>query len=166
MKFLEKNLEDIIWEASNEKLQERGLNISGKKFRQLRIGNYGVADLVTIERKYFEGKKSIPYLDITVYELKKEKAGISAFLQAIRYCQGIKSYLIKHKQDIYFNLNIVLCAEKIDTDSDYIYISELVHNNDISFATLKSIRNYSFKINIDGIYFIEEKNHNLINKGF
>ena len=50
MKFLEKDLEDIIFEAPREELAKRGLHIEGKMYRQLRIGNYGIADLVTIQR--------------------------------------------------------------------------------------------------------------------
>ena len=82
MKFLEKDLENIIWESDNEKLREKGLEIYGKKFRQIRIGNYGVADLITVDRRKdcFDGN----FLDITVYELKKEKAGISACRTAVR----------------------------------------------------------------------------------
>ena len=40
MDFLEKDLEDIIYNASNEQLDKRGLRVRGKRFRQLRIGNY------------------------------------------------------------------------------------------------------------------------------
>ena len=50
MKFLEKDLEEIIFETSNKELNERGLFVYGKKYRQLRIGNYGVADLVVVDR--------------------------------------------------------------------------------------------------------------------
>jgi hypothetical protein len=166
MKFLEKNLEDIIWEASNEKLQERGLNISGKKLRQLRIGNYGIADLVTFDRDYYHTEYLHPFLNITVYELKKDKAGISAFLQAIRYCRGIKSYLEKHKPHIDFSLNIVLCSKEIDTNSDYIFLCDLIRYNEYESGLINSISNYSFDYSIDGIQFKEEKNYDLINKGF
>jgi hypothetical protein len=58
MNFLEKNLEDIIFETHENKLRDRGLEISGKKLRQLRIGNYGIADMITYTRikKYFRLK--------------------------------------------------------------------------------------------------------------
>ena len=87
MKFLEKDLEDIIWESDNIKLRKRGLSINGIKKRQLKIGNYGIADLVTCYKSINDFNNG---LIVTVYELKKEKAGISAFLQALRYCKGIK----------------------------------------------------------------------------
>ena len=88
MKFLEKNLEDIIWEASNEKLQERGLNISGKKLRQLRIGNYGIADLVTFDRDYYHTEYLHPFLNITVYELKKNVEPPRQIEQYIKFFCG------------------------------------------------------------------------------
>ena len=52
-------------------------------------------DLITVDKQYcsLNGTRWIPYLNITVFELKKDKVGISAFFQAIRYCKGIKSYL-------------------------------------------------------------------------
>ena len=165
MEFLEKDLESIIWESNNEKLQVKGLNVSGKKYRQLRIGNYGIADLVTIQRDYHEVEKILPYLNITVFELKKDKAGISAFLQALKYCKGIKTYLEDYKPNIYFKLNIVLCSKKIDTESDYIYLCDLISGSDDS-NLLNSLTNYSFSFSIDGINFKEEKGYNLINKGF
>ena len=45
MTFLEKDLEQIIFETPKEKLQEKGLVIKGKLLRQIKIGNYGIADL-------------------------------------------------------------------------------------------------------------------------
>ena len=47
MSFLEKDLEDIIFETDNDLLFEHGLFIDGQKKRQVRIGNYGIADLIT-----------------------------------------------------------------------------------------------------------------------
>lgn len=164
MKFLEKNLEDIIWESDNIKLQERGLDIKGKKFRQLRIGNYGISDIITVKRD-LNWTSNDSYLKITVYELKKEKAGISAFLQAIRYCQGIKSYL--EKRNIYkFTLDIVLLANQIDTQSDYIFISNLLKSSYPEKRAINSIKNYEYKYNIDGICFKEIKDMDLVNTGF
>jgi len=162
MNFLEKDLEDIIWESDNEKLQQKGFFIRGKKLRQLRIGNYGIADLVTYKKvsDVFEP----PYLDITVYELKKEKAGISAFLQALRYCKGISTYLDEYKPSIDYKLNIILCAKQIDVESDFIFLTDLLYSND--YSVLNTLRNFSFTYGIDGIQFKIEKGYNLSNKGF
>jgi len=170
MNFLEKDLENIIWESDNKKLQEKKLPIYGIKFRQLRIGNYGISDLITIRRDYYYDsitKKFKPYIDITVYELKKEKVGISAFLQAIRYCKGIKTYVEDKYPDIYFKLNIVLCAKYVDLDSDFIYITDLLNTEStIPNCLINSIRFFSFDYNIDGITFEKHSGYSLINTGF
>jgi len=50
MKFLEKDLEEIIFNADMKDLPEKGLHFTGVIKRQLRIGNYGVADLVTFTK--------------------------------------------------------------------------------------------------------------------
>ena len=162
MSFLEKDLENIIWESDNEKLREKGLEIYGKKFRQIRIGNYGIADLITVDRRLDCYEEY--FLDITVYELKKEKAGISAFLQAIRYCKGIQTYMLNKRSSILFKLNIVLCAKNIDTESDYIFISDLISSDE--YEKICSVHNYSFNYGIDGIIFKRERNYDLIDKGF
>ena len=162
MKFLKKDLEEIIWESNNEKLQEKGLWIEGIKKRQLRIGNYGIADLVTINR--ISEQSVLPYLDITVFELKKKKAGISAFLQAVRYCKGIKTYLEKRKPNILFRLNIVLCSKVIDTSSDYIFLTDLICSDE--FKQINTLSNYSFIYGLDGIKFINEQDYDLTIKGF
>lgn len=161
MEFLEKDLEKIIWESDNEKLIEKGLFISGKKYRQLKIGNYGIADLVTYKKLYENG---FPYLEITVFELKKDKAGISAFLQAIRYCKGISSYLFKRKNILRFKLNIVICGRTIDSDSDYIYITDLFKCDELFL--INSVTNYSYDYTIDGIEFTERFDYCLTNEGF
>ena len=117
MEFLEKDLEEIIFEADRNDLIERGLNIRGKLFRQLKIGNYGIADLVEVSRfrkdGWHEGSQIEPRLFITVYELKKDKIGISAFLQALGYLKGIRQYLRVRKPNIEFILHIVLIGREM-----------------------------------------------------
>ena len=170
MKFLEKNLEDIIWEADNVTLQKRGLSIHGKKLRQLKIGNFGISDIITFYKEYesIEGEdRIIPILKITVYELKKEKVGISAFLQSVRYCKGIQSYMeIKHPNLKYF-LEICLIGKEVDKSGDFIFITDVFRNDYASnINSLNSIEFYSYDYLIDGINFVNHKGYNLINKGF
>lgn len=161
MNFFEKDLENIIWESDNEKLINKGLFISGKKLKQLKIGNYGIADLITVKKLYENG---FPYLDITVFELKKDKAGISAFLQAVRYCKGISSFLFKRKNALRFKLNIVICGKTIDADSDYIYITDLFKSDDL--GVINTVTNYSYDYTIDGIEFTERFGYELTYEGF
>jgi hypothetical protein len=51
MKFLEKDLEEIIFNSCKIKLCNRGLTLPEKIKRQVRIGNYGVADLIGFEKE-------------------------------------------------------------------------------------------------------------------
>lgn len=170
MNFLEKDLEQIIWESDNSKLQQKNLEISGKKFRQLRIGNYGILDLMTVEKTSvycYSMFERISCLNITVYELKKEKVGISAFLQAVKYCKGIQSYMKKRKPNIHFQLNIILIAKNVDNHSDFIYLTDLLnHKYSDSTGVINSIDNYSFHFDIDGILFEKHEGYDLKTKGF
>lgn len=165
MHFLEKDLETIIWESDNMKLQQKNLPIEGKKTRQLRIGNYGTADIVTFKRSYKESVFVEPYLTITIFEFKKEQIGIAAFLQSLKYAKGIKDYLELKKPKLQFILEIVLCAKKIDTSGEFIYIPDLVSSKE-SFGCVNSISFYTFEYLIDGINFIEHSGYELTNKGF
>lgn len=181
MEFLEKDLETIIWEASDNDLEDAGLDFYGKRFRQLRIGNYGIADLVTVRREciYSEseyirsGKHKIidSYLVITVYELKKDKIGVGAFLQAVGYVKGIQSYLKKRNFEN-FIFRVKLVGSDIDKSGSFCYLPDLINVNipcdepvyikgfieDISF--------YTYHITLNGLKFNSHYGYNLINEGF
>lgn len=167
MKFLEKDLEEIIFEthqSNSNLLLDKGLITTGKMFRQLRIGSYGVADLVTFRREpsYFHDDNC---LKIKVYELKKDKAGISAFLQAVRYCKGIQEYINNYrKKDINLSFEIVLCAKQIDTYSDFIYLTDFLDSSWFNYKLHLSC--FSFKYDINGVKFTQEINYKLSNNGF
>lgn len=162
MKFLEKDLEEIIFTSNKFELFTRGLYIPPKLKRQLRIGNYGIADLIgfdieTTEDGYFNKR-----MKITVYELKQEKVSVSAFLQALRYAKGIKRYLDlrygSRYDDPYFNL--VLIGSSIDLTSDICYLPDLVSSDKISVQLLT----YSYEIN--GLKFKHHKGYKLSREGF
>lgn len=162
MKFLEKDLEEIIFTTQKEKLGDRGLYIEGKLIRQLRIGNYGVADLVEVNRcvnPNWDGTKLIPELSITVYELKKDKIGISAFLQALGYLKGIKKYLECRGFNHKVSFSIVLIGKEIDTASTYCYLSEFIWSE-------FSLYNYVYTYDVEGINFQPCEGYSLINDGF
>lgn len=172
MEFLEKDLESIIWESDKKRLEEKGLKINGVLKRQIRIGNYGVADLVSFRREVFWDYDTpkplcIPFMNITVYELKKEKIGISAFLQALNYCKGIKTYLENRKPYFRFNFKIVLVGRSVDTSGSFIFLEDMIYNDDYKpTESLVSIDFYSYKYGIDGLEFRSECGYNLSNKGF
>lgn len=180
MEFLEKELEQIIWESSDEQLENAGLCLQGKRFRQLRIGNYGIADLVTVERRtvwderYFDERKFVPldsYLVITVYELKKDKIGISAFLQAINYIKGIQRYLNKRGfEDFVFRLKLI--GKNIDTSGSFCYLTDFINicHPHCEFSNnrgyIDSTDFYTYKMNINGLIFERKYGYKLSNEGF
>lgn len=178
MKFLEKDLEEIIYETYKEnrrKLCEKNLFIDGEMKRQLRIGNYGIADLVTIERDYncetdydyvLDEEKETediilsenlePKLVVTIYELKKEKIGVSAFLQAINYAKGIKDYFDKRCFKFEVEIHIALIGKELDTSGSFCFLPSVMSN----------LRFYTYEYGIDGIIFKREHGYQLTNKGF
>lgn len=165
MDFLEKDLEEIVFNASNEELMKCGLWVNGKRFRQLKIGKYGVADMVTAKIQPTEHKRK--FIDITIYELKKEKINVDTFLQCLRYAKGIIQY-IEQRSNIAVHTNIVMIGKKIDLSSSLIYLTDLIYYDYSVFPStgLKQILFYTYKYNIDGLRFVHESNYSLTNEGF
>lgn len=172
MDFLEKDLEQIIWEASEDQLEKAGLYMPGRRFRQLRIGNYGIADLVTVKKQssaqYSGGIDN--YLLITVYELKKHKIGISAFLQAISYVAGIKSYLEKRKYENAV-FRVVLIGREMDMSGSFCFLNDLIgftipDYEKCTNGTIQSLDLYTYEMKIDGLFFREKGGIMLSNEGF
>lgn len=159
MQFLEKDLEDIIFESSKEKLKEKGLNIKGKLLRQVRIGNFGIADLISFKKEtsvYPEA--TYHHINITVYELKQNELNTNALAQASRYITGIKEYF-KHRNfftECVVEYNIVLIGSKIDKDSDFVYLCNYINNLDV----------YTYSYDLDGITFKVYGSWYLNNNGF
>jgi hypothetical protein len=172
MTFLEKDLESIIYDATFEQLLDKGLWLAGKKHRQLKIGNYGITDIVSIQRPYYH-----PHFEkllkgtITILELKKDKIGMHTFDQLIRYAIGVKLYLEKRKLLTNYNISLVAIGKEIDLTSSFCYLSDLF-NQDISETFLdysEPIINFSaltYSYNFDGINFSEVNGYTLKNNGF
>jgi hypothetical protein len=151
MNFLEKNLEDILFETPNHYLHNRGLFINGIKRRQVKIGNYGISDLITIGR-------TLGFLNVTVYELKKDFVNVNTFLQGVRYIKGIKSYF--DKRGIVANFNLVLIGSSVDLNSDFVYTVDVLSSQEFNYKV------YEYKYQFDGIRFNRICNYSLINEGF
>jgi len=173
MNFLEKDLEEIIFKADRDKLFEKGICDYGKFYRQLKIGNYGIADIVSIQRPYYHSgyKKKIKGL-ITIYELKKDKISVSSFFQALGYLKGIKSYLCKKNKEFLFNYNIVLIGKEIDLNSTVCYLPSMfnLELSDIpiglDYESITNVDIFKYKYDFDGINFESCENYDLKNKGF
>lgn len=155
MDFLEKNLEEIIFFASQsedgrKKLSERGLDINGRMFRQVDLGSYGRIDLLSVElcRSKYTGFW-ILYLE--VYELKRNIINTSALMQGCRYLTGINElmrYLRGKFKDfddkIFLETSLILIGESFDSQSDFSFLYNELHDN---------IQVYTFKYDLDGITF-------------
>jgi hypothetical protein len=159
MDFLEKDLERIIFETDNDVLRKRGLSIYGKKLRQVRIGNYGIADLITIQRETNVYEDIVvQYVIVTIYELKLEKVGISAFLQAIAYAKGVEQFYHSKNYDdsINFFIRIVLIGKNIDQTGSLIYLPSIFDN----------LKFYHYKYDLDGLSFVSDNGYRLTDGGF
>jgi len=151
MKFLERDLEDIIMNTPNEYLNERGLNISGHKRRQERIGNYGIADILTLERpvNQFNGAT------IKVFELKKDIINADTLLQVGKYVSGINYYLHNIRGNYNYKVEMTLIGKRVDTTNDFVYLLDLIEGLEL----------YTYEFKYDGIYFNHTGNYCLRNHG-
>ncbi len=157
MDFLEKNLEDIIFETDNKTLHSRGLFIEGKKRRQIRLGNYGIADIIThrIKRTYLSENYTEPSLLFNVLELKKDKIDAGTLLQATRYCKGLERYIQQRKPLLDLEFKVTLIGKEV-CHSDFIYLADIMHNLNV----------YTYKYEFDGIRFRNESRYFLSEEGF
>lgn len=177
MKFLERDLEDIIFNTDNNLLNNKGLLINGIKKRQVRIGNYGIADLITISKRYYEvcnngDVTTIPCLEVTIFELKRNKLDTIAFIQALRYVRGIKSYI--EKKDFKFKVfyKISLVGKEIDNiNNDFVYLTDLVGDKEdiLEYSTdglLNCIDFFTYSLDINGLSFNKHSDFKLRKEGF
>lgn len=168
--FLEKDLEDIIYNSDREELFDRGLNIYGKMFRQLRIGNYGIADLVCVDRIEAKNKSDDDVdLVIKVIELKRDLIDVNTFLQAVRYVSGISSYINKRKPNLKVNYVINLVGLRTDKTGDFCFITDMFvqnHRSALSKNNVISLSIITYDITLDGIFFNRDGGYKLSNEGF
>lgn len=147
MKFLEKDLEDIIYNSVIDKnmaqfISERGLgrifNDDRKQVckRQLKINGGGVADIVIFERNpYYKD-----HIHFSVIELKRGVINKQALYQCQGYVDAISAYLssrsIKHTSFGY----VIGASVNIELDNDEI-------------GEIGYIEPYVYSYGLDGLYF-------------
>jgi hypothetical protein len=158
MDFLEKDLEDIIFNALQceegyDMLNERGLDIcySTEHFickRQLKIGNYGIADLVTLSR-FTKGR-----VFIEVIELKKGEVNMDAYVQANRYLTGIKRYMERFHPKLNVVYSMTLIGRQLNR-GDWVYLIDEVEH----------LKVLTYKYDIDGITFESHSGYVLRDEG-
>ena len=147
MDFSEKDLEDIIFEAMKTRkgiknLRLRGLPVNGYPARQVKLGNYGRIDILTVSLFKKLGHK--PYtLEFTVYELKKDEIDMDTIIQGCRYVEGLKHLFENTDERIEVVFSLRLIGRKIDMN-DYVFVyNNLPENFEI----------YTYKYSMDGISF-------------
>lgn len=171
MEFLEKDLEEIIYLSDKESLSDKGLHLSGTLKRQLRIGNYGISDLVEFNRPYYHPyHKKMMKGEVNIIELKNKKIGVSTFFQALNYLRGIKSYLETRRLDSNYNFRITLIGREFDSSSSFCFLGDLFHNDlcdtHIDDFSKTSVELYTYSYSLDGLKFESISNYDLTNKGF
>lgn len=151
MKFLENDLELLIFEASKTKdgrlkLQKRGLNCIEKPlYRQVDLGNYGVLDMLQIKHTRLGAIHSI---QIDLFELKKDEINIDTFLQAIRYCAGIKKYIECAGNTTNISFNVHLIGKNVEKKSSFCFLANLLESDRINLYL------YEYKASLEyGFYF-------------
>lgn len=158
MNVLEHEIEEIIEQYSLtkdgcDKISERGLPVNSSLLRQVRIGGYGIIDLMSV-RATFKSENIL--IELSVYELKKDKVDIGSVLQLCRYMSGIEHLLNDHKSYLESKHGMKMClyptygyliGKKIDTRDDIVYLYDHL-DEDISI--------YEYSIDLDkGILFKE-----------
>lgn len=159
MEISEKELEEMIWCASStiegrDSLDFRGLPLSGIMYRQVRLANYGIADLISVSYVgrvrgnwlNYETDRMVRLFVVDVYELKREQISVSALLQACRYKTALRQMIDKNgfgdeRTDVRIRLNLI--GSSLDTKSDFAYLLDSVDD----------LRIYTFKFGFDGIWF-------------
>lgn len=161
MDFLERDLEDIIFSSNLHSLQQRGLDISGKRKRQVKIGNYGIADIITISKPTYaeiglDGDDMAHHgqITITIFELKQNKIDVNTLMQSYRYKKGVSSYI--QSRCFEAKVEIVLIGKSIEQNGDFPYLVGELDGVDI----------YTYNYLIDGIHFVKRDGFYLNDEGF
>jgi hypothetical protein len=148
MDFLEKDLEAIIWEYAPE-CEARGFSIlqmehfsQGRRFRQMQLGPYGIADLVHV---YYN-----PHINqfwIQVIECKRNKVNAETYLQAKRYVSAVKDAVFSSDMPVCkIATSVILVGASVDTSSPLAHV----------IANDPDCHTYTYKYAVDGIHFEDQ----------
>lgn len=141
MNVLEKEIEDLICESLDKDpkiLHKRGLDIHYNYIRQLNLGSYGIADIVSF-------CKNGRYIYIKIFELKKDIIDTSSLMQATRYAKGIDRILNEDfdLSNHYIEYSFALIGKQIQEKGDFVFLAEMLN-----------IELYTYSISIDkGVVF-------------
>lgn len=140
MNILEKEIEDVVWDAiSKDKkiLLERGLELHCKKyFRQLDLGEYGTPDIIGCSAS--DETKSA---HIEVIELKKDTINVYTLLQAVRYAKAVSLIFEDYN---YIDFELILVGKSLDFSDSFCYLPDV----------LLDVKIYTYSIDLEkGITF-------------
>jgi len=130
----EKELEDWIYNES----EATSINpINNEEihsiYRQVDLGSYGVADLVTFLH--------MPNgMEITIIEVKKENIDVKTFAQLSRYRKGVERYFEGSHDSYCIEIRLIAVAPEIVKNDDSVWLSDLLTS---------STDFYAFTCNVD-----------------
>ncbi len=154
----------MIYTTDKGILLNCGLDIFGKLYRQLRIGNYGIIDLLEVRRFNYNDCAGFPQLKLIIYELKKDKISVSALMQAMKYVKGIDSYLKKRNTKLSYEISVRLIGKEInmeDTSLPYLPFIIPIHQSKTNFLEF-----FEYKFDAFGLRFEYFEPVKLENEGF
>ncbi|GAB3822257.1 hypothetical protein [Pontibacter rugosus] len=134
MRFLEKDLEDIIYNHK-EVCSEKGLlecypSEYSHLFRQVNLGKYGVADLISVDviqnrpTRTIKGRHCHYHRTLSIYiiECKLNEVNVAAYLQAKRYKTAIQELLQRYNlKNTKVDIKVVLVGGSLDEGSDFVF---------------------------------------------
>lgn len=121
----EKELEDYIFESVSESMHNPITDESVDSiYRQVDLGSYGIADLVTFS--YGE-----EFLEVTIIELKKETIDIKTMAQLSRYYKAFCQYFEKKHPSKTVSIKLIAVSGQICHTDDSAWLSDYLseHSN-------------------------------------
>ncbi len=140
---LEKQLKDIIWETDNDKLNQRGLFISGEKRQSQNFKDFGKADFVTKDNDLWNPR-------LTIYEFLDGNISVSSVLKCLTILKGMRKFhddcLIKNDSFLY---SITIVGRSIPEESALLFFPYFFNNGE----KIYEINFYTYSFDINGIRF-------------
>jgi hypothetical protein len=172
---MKKDLEQIIFESGRDSLNKRGLVYQGKLYKQFKIGNYGVANLLAHRRPFYNPYTFLPRKEcqkgtIEIFIIKNEKISMSAFLDGITMVRGVQRYLDKKNKEHLYDINLTIIGSELDIQSPVCYLSSIIVNQDefnfVGTPCQVTLKFLTYHVNLDGLKFLEHTEYVLSNEGF
>lgn len=149
MNFIEKDLEDIIYNTTQSQIRGRGLDclLHDSLYRQVSLSGYGRADLIGVSYSKKNGGMKRRF-EITIYECKQDKVDVNTLMQAAGYLGAASDIVetINKNVDLTnteFIYKIVLIGKSICTSTNLCFLAQCIPNISV----------YLYRYEFDGIFF-------------